>query len=383
MTLLSLFMRGSTRSASLKYWTAAWASLSLALLSLVVGIHVDAVHKLCFGLYFFGEYVFGLMFVAGCRHYANGARLNRRYLYAAVPAILVAGTLPQLSDDFNNLFMVQATIMAGLFAASFYVLRSALWRKDASTGQRVMSVALLLLSIDFLQYVPLFGARNGGWGIRISHSYLQYTSIADLILEILLGFGMMMVLLEGVRREVEAANLELTKARDKLQLLAEMDPLTEALNRHAFQSLLSGNEGEVEVEVSGCVAVIDVDNLKTINDSLGHHVGDKAIRAVASAVRSLIRADDMLFRWGGDEFLVLMLKLPEAEADRRMRSLNDILAKHALQSDSAGLRLTVSSGVMGFHSMTQIGQAIEAADKKMYSSRQQARKGRMEFQLAT
>jgi diguanylate cyclase (GGDEF)-like protein len=322
------------------------------------------------------------MFVAGCRHLANGARFTWRYLYAGVPALVIAVVLPQLSDDFNNLFMVQATLMAVLFAASFYVLRSALWRKDASPGSRVMSVALLLLSVDFLQYVPLFGARNGAWGMKIPHNILQYTSIVDLILEILLGFGTMVVLLEGVRREVEATNLELTKARDKLQLLAQMDPLTEALNRHAFQSLLSSNEGEPETEVSGCVAVIDVDNLKVINDSLGHHIGDRAIRGVASAVRSLIRADDMLFRWGGDEFMVLMFKLPEAEVERRMRSLNDILARTVVLPAAATLRVSVSLGVMGFHSMAQIGEAIEDADRKMYSSRQQARASRMELQLS-
>src|SRR4029077_20861346 len=128
-------------------------------------------------------------------------------------------------------------------------------------------------------------------------------------------------------------------------------------------SLLSGSEGDAEVEVSGCVAVIDVDNLKTINDSLGHHVGDKAIRAVASAVRSLIRADDMLFRWGGDEFLVLMLKLPEMEAERRMRFLNDILERNSEQWTSTSVKITVSSGVCGFESMKELGAAIEQADQ--------------------
>ena len=99
---------------------------------------------------------------------------------------------------------------------------------------------------------------------------------------------------------MEAANQELRRAHDKLELLAQMDPLTEALNRHAFHSLLTRNESGSEADSSGCVAVIDIDNLKPINDTQGHQVGDKAIRAVATAVRSMIRADDMLFRWGGD-----------------------------------------------------------------------------------
>jgi diguanylate cyclase (GGDEF)-like protein len=371
VTLLSFFMRGSIRNASLKYWTIAWTCLSISLCSLLVGFHVATGQKLYYSLYFFGEYAFGLMFVAGCRYYATGARIKWCGL-SLLPASVIAIFLPYFSADFNDLFMVQATIMAALFAGSFLAIRPALRRKE-SQGLRVMRIALLLLTVDFLHYVPVFGVRNSLWGITVPMSYLHYTSIFDLILEILLGFGTMMVLLEGVRREVEAANLQLTQARDKLELMARMDPLTEALNRHAFHSLLSRNESDQEPDTSGCVAVIDVDNLKTINDSLGHNVGDKAIRAVAHAVRSLIRADDMLFRWGGDEFLVLMFKLQEAEAERRMRSLNYILDENVSQWTAVPVPVRVSFGVSGFNSMTQIGQAIEDADKEMYNQREQVR----------
>jgi diguanylate cyclase (GGDEF)-like protein len=150
--------------------------------------------------------------------------------------------------------------------------------------------------------------------------------------------------------------------------------LTEALNRHAFHSLLSRNESGAEADSSGCVAVIDIDNLKPINDTLGHNVGDRAIRAVARAVRSLIRADDMLFRWGGDEFLVLMLNLPEAEASRRMQTLNEILRVNAAEWTSAPVKVSVSFGVSGFPSLTQLGQSIEEADKAMYENRQLCRR---------
>jgi diguanylate cyclase (GGDEF)-like protein len=164
----------------------------------------------------------------------------------------------------------------------------------------------------------------------------------------------------------------LTIARDKLELMARMDPLTEALNRHAFHSLLS-RDASSEGTIDGCVAIIDIDNLKPINDTLGHSVGDKAIRAVARAVRSLIRADDMLFRWGGDEFLVLMFKLHEDEATRRMLSLNQILAENGERWTSSPVKIRVSSGVCGFESLQELGPAIESADQAMYGSRQQAR----------
>src|SRR5260370_20928472 len=299
------------------------------------------------------------MFICGCRYHATGVRPTRRCASMLIPAALLAVVLPFLSADFNDLFTLHAAIMAVLFATSFIVLRPALRRPEASHGLRVMSAALILLTLDFLHYIPVFGARKGLWGITVPSGYLQYTSIFDLILEILLGFGTMMVLLEGVRREVEAANRQLTTAHDKLELMARMDPLTEALNRHAFHSLLSRDTGNSVCEVDGCVAVIDIDNLKPINDTMGHSVGDKAIRAVARAVRSLIRADDMLFRWGGDEFLVLMFKLHEEEATRRMQSLNDILESNCEQWIAETVKIRVSSGVCGFQSMNDLGRAIE------------------------
>jgi len=369
VTLLSFFMRGSIRSASLKYWTAAWCCLSVALISLFIGFHVAPAKQLLYSIYFFGEYAFGLMFVAGCHHHATGAHPEQRHLYLLIPAAALAILLPHLSTDFNNLFMIHATIFAGLFATSFIALRPATQQKETSLGVRVMEVALVLLTINFLHDVPVFGARNGLWGITVPGAYLQYTSIFDLILEILLGFGTMMVLLEGVRGEVEAANRGLTQARDQLELMVRMDPLTEALNRHAFHSLVNRNESDTEA-ASGCVALIDIDNLKPINDTLGHSVGDKAIRAVARAVRSLIRADDMLFRWGGDEFLVLMFNLHEGEADRRMQSLNEMLEQKSSLLASTPVTVRVSFGVAGFKSLKGLGQAIEAADKAMYSSRQ-------------
>jgi len=101
----------------------------------------------------------------------------------------------------------------------------------------------------------------------------------------------------------------------------------------------------------------------------------RAIREVAGAIRSVIRADDLLFRWGGDEFLVLMFKLHEDEATRRMQSLNQILEENCEQWISASVKITVSSGVCGFESLQDLGPAIESADHAMYGGRKQRRSG--------
>jgi diguanylate cyclase (GGDEF)-like protein len=186
-------------------------------------------------------------------------------------------------------------------------------------------------------------------------------------------FGSVMLLMKSVRDEVETANRKLLEAREQLELLVQMDPLTEALNRHAFYSLLRRSEVGHDAVTSGSVAVLDIDNLKPINDTMGHTAGDKAIRAVARATRSLVRADDMLFRWGGDEFLVLMFKLPQPEASRRMERLNKILAENCENWVGMPLTVTVSFGVAGFTSLIDLGHAIEEADKAMYAQRNRVR----------
>ena len=373
MTLLSFCMMRSIHGASQRYWTVAWSCLSLSLSSLIVAFHVGPLKNHFYSLYFFGEYAFAAMFAAGCRYYATGTRLTRRQLPVLISLVALAAALPWLSDDFNDLFMVHALIMACLFATSLFALRHAHRQGKSSLGLTVMSVALLLLALDFLHYVPVFGARDGGaWGIVVPASYLKYTSIFDLILETMLGFGTVMVLMEGVSREVEEANRELTAARERAELMARVDPLTEALNRHAFHSLLSRDGGEHE-SMSGCVAIIDLDDLKAINDTHGHAAGDRAIRAVASAVRALIRADDLLFRWGGDEFLVLMLGMPEPKARLRLGSLGAGLAGIELNGAQAIAHLNVSHGLAHFETLGHLHHAIEDADRAMYK-RKQARK---------
>jgi hypothetical protein len=86
VALLSLFMRGSIKSASLKCWTGAWFALSVALISLFAGFHVVPGHKLLYSVYFFGEYAFGLMFIGGCRFLSSGVSMTHRWYSILVPA---------------------------------------------------------------------------------------------------------------------------------------------------------------------------------------------------------------------------------------------------------------------------------------------------------
>ena len=91
----------------------------------------------------------------------------------------------------------------------------------------------------------------------------------------------------------------------------------------------------------------------------------------------------MVFRWGGDEFLVLMFKLREEEASRRMSSLNDVLHQNGEQWTGSRATISVSAGVCGFDSLKDLGDAIERADQAMYDSRQRLRQSRSPGEIFT
>src|SRR6185295_11000177 len=86
ITLLSMFMRSSIKSIALKYWTASWASLSLSLLGLFIGFQIGSKQTIFYSFYFFGEYIFGLLFIAGCRSQITGSSLTRKHYYFLIPA---------------------------------------------------------------------------------------------------------------------------------------------------------------------------------------------------------------------------------------------------------------------------------------------------------
>ena len=369
IVMLTVFLTKSLKSTALKYWKYAWLSLSLALLSLYAAFSSESNAKLFFAFYYFCEYLFVYLLIAGCRNYTSNKKITARSWFLLIPGFLTAVFLSFPFRDFNDVFNLHSLIMAATFLIAFFALKPSnklLWD---NLGWHVMRTALALLTIDFLQYMIIFSLRHTSYPTLLG-KYLAFNSIIDLVLEILLGFGMVIVLLERVRQDVEDANRQLKETHDKLELLAHVDPLTAAFTRHAFYGFLQKNNRENET-ISGCVGVFDIDNLKPINDRFGHAVGDVAISSVAHAIRSLIRADDLIFRWGGDEFFVVMLGFDTKQAIERMCRLNTLLRATKLHGLTERVRIKVSFGVADFSDIKNLENAIGEADAEMYKAKEQ------------
>lgn len=364
ITLLTLFLRRSINVVALKHWTNAWLFLAFALFCLRLAFSYDEYSLQLFSIYFLTEYLFGFLLAAGCASLSHNAEMRVRHELFILPFIVVAFGLPFLGDDFNLIFNIHSLILSGFFAYSFVTLA---WTRLGSFGWKVMLVALGLLAVDFFQYFVVFTARRY---IEFDTSYLAYNPIISLVLQILLGFGMVIILLEKVMNDVTVANEKLRAAHQKLEELAHVDPLTAALNRHAFHGYLK-RRGDQSQLVSGCVGFFDIDDLKTINDVHGHAAGDIIIRAVVRGIREVIRAEDLIFRWGGDEFFVLMVGFTSEEASERFVRLDTLLANVRIDGVKEPLTIGVSHAFEDFADLGDLESTIERADAGMYLRKQE------------
>lgn len=364
ISLLTLFLRRSIKRVSLKHWTNAWLFLSFSLFCLRLAFSFDEFSMQLFSLYFLTEYFFGFLIIAGCRSLVENRELKIRNEVLLLPFIVVAFGLPFLSEDFNLIFNVHSLILSGFFILALIEL----WKTGIRTfGCNVMMVALGLLTCNFFLYFVLFTARQY---VEISTDYLAFNSVVDLVLQILLGFGMVIVLLELVLSDAKIANEKLQIAHQRLEELAHIDPLTTALNRHAFHGYMKRRNGEIE-KPTGCIGFFDIDDLKDLNDVYGHAVGDAAIRAVVRAIRDIIRGEDLVFRWGGDEFFVIMAGLDSKIAEDRMTRMEQLLTNIQVEGVFHPLTIRVSFAFENFEGTENLELTIEKADAKMYLQKQQ------------
>lgn len=367
VAVVTLLVARSLRRAYSWYWAAGWVSLACATAALLVGHRLQGAWPHLFTLSLFAQYAFGFLLVAGCANYAIGSRLRRRHLAWLLPGVALAVTLGLVSHfDLQLRLVFHAPVLAIFFIVAWREMRPARLVQRRRIGVKVVSIALLALAADFLHYAPVLyllqvrGSAGGG--------YLRNHWLYDLVLLTLLGFGVVMTSLEAFGADLARSNRELSAARDRLEVQARIDPLTELFNRHAFSTLVEASD--VERPVEGCAVVVDVDNLKRVNDSLGHAAGDATIRAAAKAIRSVIRPDDMLFRWGGDEFLVLLFGVSDDEARSRLT----VLDRQAYGADGRPIP-QVSWGVAHFSSRRGMRSAIELADDDMYAHKRRRQLG--------
>lgn len=165
------------------------------------------------------------------------------------------------------------------------------------------------------------------------------------------------------------------RQRLRAEQMARLDPLTGLNNRRAFAEHAEPIwQKAVRHQRPFSVAIIDLDEFKRINDQFGHKVGDRALELTAKELCSSIRTGDVLARWGGEEFILLMPETDQQEAIRVAERLRMAIHRIRIQEKRADILLSGSIGVANrLEQMDQLEQLIHKADQCLFKAKAEGR----------
>ncbi|MCO4763464.1 MAG: diguanylate cyclase [Myxococcales bacterium] len=185
---------------------------------------------------------------------------------------------------------------------------------------------------------------------------------------------------EEDRRRLEEMVAERTEA---LKRLVDTDPLTKALNRRRLLEIAADEIARAErYGRQMCVAMLDLDHFKLVNDTFGHAIGDEVLKSVVSATQSRVRRHDTVGRYGGEEFLLV---LPDTELEGAIivaESVRKRIAAIEFIVDETTVPLSVSIGVADFRQGDALDDVLRRADDALYSAKLNGR-NRIERARAT
>src|SRR5712691_239320 len=171
--------------------------------------------------------------------------------------------------------------------------------------------------------------------------------------------------------EVERLERELAAARAQMAALessAEIDPLTDVLNRRGFERELKRSLAHAKRHgTSAALLYLDLDGFKSVNDRHGHAAGDALLKAVAAVLLRHVRASDVVARLGGDEFVALLWHLTEEDAQRKARALETAVERTTATHAGAALSVGASVGAALLLPLDQPADVLERADRAMYA----------------
>ncbi len=183
-----------------------------------------------------------------------------------------------------------------------------------------------------------------------------------------------LVFIEAYLREV-APVLEAKSYMEKLKKLSLVDQLTGVYNRRFLDELVPKISAfAIRKNTIVGILMVDVDFFKQINDKYGHAVGDEVLKKVASIIKGSVRQSDIVVRYGGEEFLVILIDIPEGEAEAVAEKIRKKVEASRIHVDGAILRKTVSVGVSEFpKDSDKFWQCVKFADVALYKAKEEGR----------
>ena len=285
---------------------------------------------------------------------------------AGIGGLIWFALVPRLAIGTSRIFVAGAisqgvlTIMLGLTgdARSIYfpyyllpilgTILSGSWRQVAALGG-LAAAGVVGLAFS----APLSDPSRDAMVIRL----LQVGTVTFIA-------GATAVATDETRRALAARTATLATQRDDAFQMAITDELTGLYNRHYMRDVLRRMTARAaRRERPFAVVMFDVDGLKSVNDSAGHHAGDALLRGIGTSLRTVLRDEDIAVRTGGDEFVVL---LPDADRSEAVKVAYRIRQRIASLPDRA---VGISTGIAVWRRGTDPDEALRQADEELYRAK--------------
>jgi diguanylate cyclase (GGDEF)-like protein len=356
---LLLFLYIYRRQPYILWWMWGWVLLSAGALLSAEPFQTTKLDAMVYGVAQFFRLVAGLLFVVAADAYRQAPRLRRVHGVLLLP-VAIWFTLAPAALGTSAIFAPGFVLVGGTMASAG-VAHLLLGRRARLLGAALVGAMLLCFSaLNF--WIATLSALPSGRSL-----------LGILVIFLLAALGMQLMTFEDMTYELRRANRRLESAQNDLHQLVITDALTGMRNRRFFDEVIGRElQRHRRYRTPLSIVFIDVDQFKKINDTLGHETGDRVLREVASFLLRHIREADYVFRWGGDEFLVL-ISCGEQEAMRRGRELQGAFAgSPQLASLPAGVALSIGCVEVPVDT-EDIMPLVQAADERMYVDKKRRR----------
>ena len=255
-----------------------------------------------------------------------------------------------------------------------YIISKAFYHRLPGSGWSFIGTLIILLSglndiLYELHYIQTAYILN--FGLLFSLLFQTLLNVSRYSH----AYSELEILRNQLEKKVEMRTEELLEERNKLEAIARIDSLTGLFNRNSSHEVFEREIQRFKRYGTGfSVILIDLDHFKKINDSYGHTVGDIALQIVSGEIREVSRTSDFCFRWGGEEFLLMLPSTTEENARLFAEKLRLNIASTPIKTKKATFFITMSYGISSIKEKNEdIIQILNRADMALYRAKDDGR----------
>jgi len=278
----------------------------------------------------------------------------------SILTLMVLIALIQLITILIGCYFVVHMFKDGIYSYSTFLLVSLIASLTCIRNPYYSVGIILLFFIGLTLYLMIFVLPISNW-------------TGELLIAIIFLISLHMGNILNYNRHIKLFfnDIEIKKINKRLKTMSQIDELTGIYNRRKISEVINEYIALSERYNSCfCIAMIDIDHFKAVNDNYGHNVGDSVLYELSNNIRFILRSTDVLGRWGGEEFVILMPNCKENDAYLLLERLRKNIEKYKF---SGAGQVTFSAGISTYEKEDSLNIIIERADIALYKAKESGR----------